>query len=69
MQPMDHTFDAAEETHPEPSATTTTLYGLIDAISEEVQPGEDGLVAEVVFHLLETGQIKLPGFAFKVKDS
>jgi len=36
----------------------TTLYELIDAINEQVQPGEDGLVAAVVLHLFASGQIK-----------
>ena len=62
MRPMDQAALTAEQPHPELSTTNTTLYELIDAISEEVQAGEDGLVAEVVLHLLETGQIKFLDF-------
>jgi len=46
-----------------------TPYELIDAISGEVQPGEDQLVAEVLLHLFETGRIKLLGRPFKINIS
>ena len=36
----------------------TTLYDLMTAISEEVQPGEERLITETVLHLLDTGHIK-----------
>jgi hypothetical protein len=36
----------------------TTLYELIEAINEQVQPEEDRLVAGIVLHMLATGQIK-----------
>jgi predicted DNA-binding protein len=59
MQLMDGVFSPAERIHLELSTTKTTLYELIDAINAEVQPGEDQLVAEVVLHLIETGQAQL----------
>lgn len=40
------------------SSVRTTLYDLIEAIGEEVPPGEERLVAEIVMHLFESGQIK-----------
>ena len=40
------------------SSTRTSLYDLIEAISEELYPGEDKLVAEIVMHLFESGQVK-----------
>jgi len=36
------------------------LYELIEAINEQVQPGEDRLVVETVLDLIETGQITFP---------
>jgi len=59
---MDQASTAADQEYLELGTTNTTLYELIDAISEQVQPGEDGLVAEVVLHLLETGRIKFLDF-------
>jgi hypothetical protein len=55
---VDRVSSPAGRTNPELSATKITLYELIDVISEEVQPGDDQLVAEVVLHLFETGQAK-----------
>lgn len=69
MQPMAQAFPSTKQADPELSINETTLYELIHAISEEVQPGEDGLLAEVVLDLLETDQIKLLGTAFRVKSS
>ncbi len=40
--------------------TKTTLYGLIEAIQEEVASGEDKLVVEVVSQMLRGGRIRLP---------
>ncbi|MBW1692109.1 MAG: hypothetical protein JRG73_19215 [Deltaproteobacteria bacterium] len=39
----------------------TTLYELIETINEEVHPGEDSLVTEVVVHLLDSEKIKYIG--------
>lgn len=38
--------------------TRITLYDLIEAINEEVEPGEEDLVVAVVRHLFETGQVR-----------
>ena len=59
MQPIKEASPTTEGTHPELSTTKITLYDLIDAISDEVKPGEDQLVVEVVLHLRESGRIKL----------
>jgi len=45
MQPLSRAFPSTKQADPELSINETTLYELIHAISEEVQPGEDGLVA------------------------
>jgi hypothetical protein len=39
----------------------TTLYDLVWVISEEVEPGEEKLVDDVVLHLLDKGQIRFRG--------
>ena len=53
--------EAAQAVQPEhlpATVKTTTLYHLIEAVSEEVNPGEEGLVADVVLHLFTTGRAK-----------
>src|SRR5262252_436370 len=42
-----------------PATITTTLYGLIEALQDVVQPGEDALVVATMVHLLCTGRITL----------
>ena len=42
------------------NTTRTNLYRLIEAIQEEVPPGEDALVIAVVSHLLGTDKIRVP---------
>jgi hypothetical protein len=38
------------------STIKTTLYEIIDLVSEEIRPGEEKLVPVIVNHMLETGQ-------------
>ena len=45
----------------EPTTVETTLYDLIDAISAEVEPGEDDLIIATVVHLLNSGRVKFTG--------
>lgn len=40
----------------------TTLYDLIEAISDETRAGEDSLIAQTVNHLIYTGKLKFVGF-------
>jgi hypothetical protein len=42
------------------TTTKTNLYRLIEAIQEEVSPGEDKLVVAVVSHLMRAGSIRVP---------
>ena len=35
-----------------------TLYDLVEAVQDEVEPNEDRIVTEVVAHLLATGQVR-----------
>ena len=60
MQAMAQIFHTVEQAHPGLTTAKTTLYQLIEAISEEVQPGEDRLVVEAVLDLIDTGQITFP---------
>ena len=69
MQPMGQAVNTAESVHPKLTTVKTTLYELIEAIIEEVQPGEDRLVVETMLHLLDTGTAGFPGKAFKVESS
>jgi len=43
---------------PKMAIIETTLYDLIEAISEEIGPGEDHLLAQTVRHLIDTGKLK-----------
>ena len=60
MEAIAQSFCAAEAEHSGSLTIETTLYELIEAINEQVQPGEDRLVIEAVLDLIETGQITFP---------
>jgi len=61
MEAVAQSFCAAEPEHSGSTTIETTLYELIEAINEQVQPGEDRLVVEAVLDLIETGRITFPG--------
>ena len=61
MEAIAQSFCAAEPEHSASTTIETTLYELIEAINEQVHPGEDRLVVETVLDLIDTGQITLPG--------
>jgi hypothetical protein len=67
----DHTsVESAKREKPRSISITTTLYALIEAISEEVPEKEDALVMEVFLHLLQSGKIRFKGkpkFGSKIK--
>ena len=58
MQPVLQILPRPERTLARSTTITTTLYKLIEAISEEVRSGEDWLVSKVVLDLLDTSHIK-----------
>jgi hypothetical protein len=58
MQGTAQAFDTLEAAHPESGMIETTLYGLIEAIGDEVQQGEELLVSETVLHLFRAGRAK-----------
>lgn len=60
MQPVPQILPRPERTLARSATLRTTLYELIEAISEEVQLGEDWLVSEVVLDLLDTSHIRFP---------
>lgn len=50
-----------ESAHPGLTTIKTTLYDLIEAIDEEMDPGEEWLVSRSVLHLLDTGKARFLG--------
>ncbi len=60
MQPMAQILQMEGPAHPEFITVNTTLYELIEVISKEVGPVEDGLVPEIVSDLFDRGLIRLP---------
>jgi hypothetical protein len=46
------------QTCPDRNTTYTTLYDLIEAISEQVAPDEDHLVTATLVHLINSGQVR-----------
>ena len=69
MQSMAGSFRAEEPAHPGLTTMKTTVYELIEAVSEEVQPGEDWLVAGTVLHLFETGKPRFLNPSFNAKNN
>lgn len=61
MEAMAQSFDTVEQASPELTTDKTTMYELIEAISDQVQPEEDRLVVEAVLDLIDTGQVKFLG--------
>ena len=69
MEATTQDFNTAESACPRLTAIETTLYELIEAVGEEVQPGEDRLIAETVSHLLDTDHVKFLRDASNRKDN
>ena len=44
--------------YPEASAVRTTLYDLIEAMTDEAEPTDEGLIVAAVFDLTESGKAK-----------
>ena len=57
---MQHTARALPKTAPEHQRAplVTTAYELIEAIDEELQPGEENLVASIFLDLIASGEVK-----------
>lgn len=50
-----------EQAYPESTIIRTTLYELIEAISEEVEKGEEELIPKIVSHVLDSGKVRFIG--------
>jgi len=53
MQQATQSIQALPQENPEYEYITTTLYELIEAINEELQPGEEALLGRIVADLAE----------------
>jgi hypothetical protein len=58
MQLTTKNFSSFKRRYPQQTVVKSTLYELIDVISDEVLPGEEKLVVEVVVHMFNTEKIK-----------
>ena len=61
MEATAQSFDTVEQAPRVLTTVKTTLYDLIEAISDQVQPEQDWLVVEAVLDLIDTGRVKIPG--------
>jgi len=61
MRALANVLPAARSSGLKTAVTKTTLYDLIEAINAEAEEKNDDLVPEIVFHLINSGQIKLNG--------
>lgn len=58
MQGITYTVNAQAPSSSQPfTGVATTLYDLMEAIQEEVQPGEEALVPHIVRRLMDRGRI------------
>ena len=58
MELTDRFAFAEGSVHAVGGIVNTTLYELIEAINEELEPEDDWLVTDTVLDLIETGKIK-----------
>ena len=58
MQLITKNFSPFKIRYPQSTVVKTTLYELIDAISDEVLSGEEKLVGEVVVNMFNTEKVK-----------
>lgn len=58
MNALAHVMDTMTPGLQEAAMTTSSLYGLIEAISNEAEPGEEELIVWAVLDLLKSGKIK-----------
>lgn len=61
MEAIAHDLHMEETIHPELSIIETTLYDLIEAIHDEVEPEQDLMVTEIVLDLIDTCKIRFSG--------
>jgi hypothetical protein len=56
MQQMEQNFDSMTPEHSEFERVETTLWKLVEALNEEVCPGEEQLLPLIVSHILDSGR-------------
>jgi hypothetical protein len=61
MQALATTLAPAPVSFPTPTRITTTLYDLVEAVSTEVGPDEEPLVAAAVMHLINANRARFVG--------
>lgn len=61
MHTPSYDLEVQIERHTAPNAIETTLYDLIAAISDEVEPDNDEMVVTTLVHLLNSGSVKFSG--------
>jgi hypothetical protein len=59
MQQIKQSLQPVERDEPECRYITTSLYELIETISEELRPGEEELLGRIVIDLAEDQRIQL----------
>lgn len=57
MHPMEQSFCLSESEFSKSAYIKTTLYKLIEAVNEEIRPGEEHWVSLIVDHMLFTGRV------------
>jgi hypothetical protein len=58
MQALAYKTEMMDSDLSEKTTINITLYDLIEAISEEIEPGENELIVPVVLDLIESGRVK-----------
>ena len=58
MTTSSYNFRGEKSRYQKTSTIETTLYDLIETVSEELKAGEDYLVPQIVFHLVNTGKLR-----------
>jgi hypothetical protein len=58
MQSTTHRHPVTPSAKAAPTTIETSLYDLIAAISDEVEPGEEDLVTAMAVHLLHSGRAR-----------
>jgi hypothetical protein len=61
MEPTAQQFSAYESRNLSPHTIRTTLYKLVEAINEELEPGEDWMISATLVDLASTGRLRYLG--------
>jgi predicted DNA-binding protein len=61
MEPETQYFSAVESRSLSSRTIRTTLYNLVEAINEELEPGEDWMISAALVDLVRTGRLRFLG--------